>query len=179
MTLPHARAIEIVELLASPRHRYEGRPADGPDEVPADERRVGLELRAGLGVVGDRYFGQRAHRESSVTLQSAEALAAVAARLGVAPPGLAQTRRTILVRGAAIDDLVGVEFAIEQDGAVIRFAAPRAANPCAWMDAAIGPGAHRALRGHGGLRTGPLDDGVLRVGPAVLHSATPISPATE
>jgi hypothetical protein len=33
------------------------------------------------------------------------------------------------------------------------------------MEATIGPGAWRALRGRGGIRCAPLDDGVLRVGP--------------
>jgi hypothetical protein len=37
------------------------------------------------------------------------------------------------------------------------------------MDAAVAPGAHRAFRRRGGLRTGPLDDGILRLGPAVLR----------
>jgi hypothetical protein len=32
----------------------------------------------------------------------------------------------------------------------------------------IAPGAFKGLRGHGGVRCVPLDDGVLRVGPATL-----------
>jgi MOSC domain-containing protein YiiM len=162
-------AVEIVELLASAVHRYEGRPADGPAPVADDESREVLELRAGLGIVGDRYFNQRAHRASSVTIQAAESLAAVGAELGIEEPTLLQTRRNILLRGADVDALVGTPFSLDGGDGVIRFDDPRAANPCAWMDAVIAPGAHRAFRGRGGVRTGPLDDGMLRLGPAVLR----------
>lgn len=161
--------VEIVELLASPAHRYVGRPADGPAVAPDAELRDELELRAGLGIVGDRYFGQRAHRASSVTIQAAESLEAVAVALGIERPTLRQTRRNVLIRGADIDSLAGTTFSLDSGDGEIRFAAPRPANPCAWMDVVIAPGAHRALRRKGGLRTGPLDDGVLRLGPAILR----------
>ena len=161
--------VEVVELLASPVHRYEGRPADGPAPAPPGELRTELELRAGLGIVGDRYFNQRAHRASSVTIQAVESLEAVAAALGVAVPGLAQTRRNILLRGVDVDALAGRAFSLDAGSGPIRFGDPRPAHPCAWMDVSVGDGAHRAFRRRGGLRTGPLDDGVLRLGPAVLR----------
>ena len=80
--------VEIVELLASPVHRYEGRPADGPVPVEGSELRESIALRAGLGVVGDRHFAHPAHRQASLTLQSVEALEHVARELGVPLPGL-------------------------------------------------------------------------------------------
>lgn len=162
-------AVEIVQLLASPVHRYEGRPSDGPAPAPDGELRDELELRAGLGIVGDRFFNQPAHRASSVTLQSIEKLESVATELGVATPGLVQTRRNILLWGADVDRLTRTPFSLDTGSGPIRFGDPRPANPCAWMNAAVGEGAHRALRGRGGLRTGPLDDGILRLGPAVLR----------
>jgi len=161
--------VEIVELLASPVHRYEGRPGDGPRTGGVDELREELEFRAGLGIVGDRYFNQRAHRVASVSLQSAEALDAVAAQLDVPVPGLRQTRRNILLRGVDVDALARTAFSLDSGDGPVRFADARPCNPCAWMNAAVGEGAHRALRGRGGLRTGPLDDGVLRLGPATLR----------
>jgi hypothetical protein len=36
------------------------------------------------------------------------------------------------------------------------------------MDVALAPGAFKALRGHGGIRTTPLTSGTLRVGSATL-----------
>jgi MOSC domain-containing protein YiiM len=148
---------EIVQLLASPIHRFVGRPADGPaPPLPGDL--VGeIHIRAGLGIVGDRYFGKPAHRDSSVTVIAQESL----------PPGadLLQVRRNVLVSGVAVDDLVGSVLILDSGGGPVRLQVQRRANPCAWMDVTIGPGAWRALRGKGGIRCTPLNDGILRVGP--------------
>lgn len=160
--------VEIVELLASPVHRYEGRPGDGPRTGGVEELRVSIELRAGLGIVGDRYFNQRAHRASSVSIQAVESLEAVAAQLGVPAPSLRQTRRNILLRGVDVDALARRSFSLDSGDGPVRFGDTRPCNPCAWMDTAIAPGAFPAFRRRGGLRTGPLDDGILRVGPATL-----------
>jgi hypothetical protein len=53
----------------------------------------------------------------------------------------------------------------------------RPAHPCAWLDVALAPGAHRALRGRGGVRCAALSDGELRLGPAVLATTVPLDPA--
>jgi hypothetical protein len=37
------------------------------------------------------------------------------------------------------------------------------------MDVVLAPGAFRAMRGRGGVRCEPLDDGVLQLGPARLR----------
>jgi MOSC domain-containing protein YiiM len=150
----------IVELLASPVHRYEGRPSDGPAPAPPGELVDEVEIRAGLGIVGDRYYARPAHRDAGVTLIAAESL----------PPGagLAQVRRNILLRGVAVDDLVGSVLTLDSGDGPVRLDIRRRANPCAWMDAAIAPGAWRALRGKGGVRCRPLNDGRLRVGPVAV-----------
>jgi hypothetical protein len=36
------------------------------------------------------------------------------------------------------------------------------------MDVVLAPGAHRGMRGRGGLRCAPVTGGVLRLGPALL-----------
>ncbi|GIF68548.1 hypothetical protein Ais01nite_65830 [Asanoa ishikariensis] len=151
---------EIVELLASPVHRFEGRPADGPAPAPPGELVGQVEIRAGLGIVGDRYFGRPAHRDAVVTVIASESL----------PPGigLTQVRRNILVAGIAVDDLVGSVLHLDSGSGPVRLAVRRRANPCAWMDVTVGPGAFKALRGHGGIRCSPLDDGTLRVGPVTV-----------
>jgi hypothetical protein len=148
---------EIVELLASPVHRYEGRPADGAAAAPPGELIEEIRIREGLGIVGDRHFGKPAHREASVTVIAQESL----------PPGigLTQVRRNILVSGVPVDDLVGRVLTLDSGDGPVSLRVTRRANPCAWMDVAIGPGAWRALRGKGGVRCRPLNDGTLRVGP--------------
>jgi hypothetical protein len=147
----------IIQLLASPVHRYEGRPSDGPAPEPAGELVDEIHIRAGLGIVGDRYFGAQAHKDASITVIAQESL----------PPGadLRQVRRNILVSGIAVDELVGSVLVLDSGAGPVRLRVRRPANPCAWMDVMIAPGTRDALRGKGGVRCVPLDDGVLRVGP--------------
>ena len=152
--------VEIVQLLSSPVHRYEGRPSDGPLPEPPGELVDVVELRAGLGVVGDRYFGKRAHRNAAVTLIAAESLPA-----GV---DLRQTRRNVLLRGVDVDALVGATFTLDAGDGPVTLHAHRRANPCGWLDVMIGDGARKALRGKGGVRCEVLTDRILRVGPARL-----------
>ena len=156
---------EIVELLVSPLHRYEGRPDDGPAPPPPGELVERATVRAGLGLVGDRYFGARAHRLAAVTIQAEESL----------PPGasLQQTRRNVLLRGVDVDSLVGRTLTLDCGEGAVEFRVHRPANPCAWMDVTIGPGARDALRGKGGVRCEPLTDGVLIVGPVHVLVSSP------
>jgi MOSC domain-containing protein YiiM len=148
---------EIVQLLASPVHRYIGRPADGPAPAPPGELVELVRLRAGLGIVGDRYFNHPAHRDAQVTLIASESLPA-----GV---DLRQVRRNVLLAGVAVDELVGTVLTLDSGDGPVRLRVTRPANPCGWMDATIGPGSREALRGRGGVRCTPLDDGLLRLGP--------------
>lgn len=160
--------MEIVALLVSPVHAFEGRPQDGPRPDPEPVARDRVAVRAGLGLVGDRYFDHRAHRNAAVTIFAAESLDAL--RLDP-PPDPHAVRRNIVLRGFPVDDLVGQEFSLDSGDGPVRFRAHRPAHPCAWMDVVVAPGAFRGLRGHGGVRCVPLDDGVLRLGPAVLETS--------
>jgi MOSC domain-containing protein YiiM len=159
--------VEVVGLLASPEHRYGGRPAGAVPEQDGDRREV-LEIRAGFGVVGDRYAGKPAHRDASVTVIAVEPLDALAADLGVPPFEPLLTRRNVVLRGADVESLRGQTFALDCGEGVVVLRGGRPANPCAWMDVVLAPGAHRGMRGRGGLRCAPVTGGVLRLGPAVL-----------
>lgn len=178
--LPYGAEVEIVLLLASAAHRYEGRPADGPLPAAGPETHPSIRVRAGLGIVGDRHFARRAHAHASVTVMNADVLDRVADDLGL-PRTLdpAATRRNILLRGTTgevdIDALRGATFSLDSGDGPVEFLANRPANPCAWMDVVLAPGAHRALRGRGGLRCEPLTDGVLRLGAARLRSSIPLT----
>ncbi|AWW41267.1 molybdenum cofactor biosysynthesis protein [Streptomyces cadmiisoli] len=161
--------VEVVQLLVSPTHRLAGRPADGPSPVSVEELVLRAEVRGGLGLVGDRYFGQRVHRDAAVTFMSAEHLP-----LDIdTNVDLRQTRRNVLLRGVDIDSLVGSTVTLDCRFGPVTFSLNRPARPCAWMDVTIGPGAHRALRGKGGVRATPLTDGVLAVGEATFSVVTP------
>ncbi|MDX3071030.1 molybdenum cofactor biosysynthesis protein [Streptomyces sp. NPDC088354] len=155
-------AVEVVQLLVSPVHRYMGRPSDGPSPAHDGELVLRAEVRANLGLVGDRYFARPAHRDAAVTLMAAENLPS-----DVDPDvDLRHARRNVLLRGVDIDALVGETVSLDTGDGPVLLAVRRPARPCAWMDAVIGPGAQRALRGKGGVRCTPLTDGVLTVGPA-------------
>ena len=86
----------------------------------------------------------------------------------------ADTRRNIIVRGMPVDELRDQTIALDTGSGPVRFRVNRPANPCAWMDVALAPGAHRALLRRGGMRCTPLTDGELRVGPATLTTAAPM-----
>ncbi|PZE87182.1 molybdenum cofactor biosysynthesis protein [Curtobacterium sp. MCBD17_032] len=176
--LPHAREVEVVMLLASRRHRYEGRPADGaaPPQPGERELRERVELRAGLGIVGDRYFAARAHVHATVTVIGVDGLEQVERELG-RPIDLAATRRNVFLRGVDVEALRGEPFSLDTGDGPVRFRGYRLANPCAWMDTEVAPGAFRAMRGHGGVRCDPESDGVLTLGTAVLRTAHPVPDA--
>lgn len=167
--------VEIVALLASPVHAYEGRPADGPRADPLAGARDRVEVRAHRGVLGDRYCDHPAHRDASLTLFAVESLEAVAGELGLpAVPDPLLARRNVVLRGYPVDALAAGRLApgrvlgLDSGHGPIRIRAGRPANPCAWMDVALAPGAHRALRRRGGVRCVPLDDGTLTLGAAEL-----------
>ncbi|MCG2623937.1 MOSC domain-containing protein [Arthrobacter sp. I2-34] len=167
--------VQVLHLLVSPGHAYFGRSRDGAADVPTTDAGQ-VELVAGKGIVGDRFFGKAAHLDAAVTLMAVEALESIAAELGVADFNPLLTRRNVILRGAELAPLVGEEFALESRRGLIRLRGGRPAHPCAWMDRMLAPGAHAAMRGRGGLRCQPLSDGVLHRGPAVLHSPVPLDP---
>jgi MOSC domain-containing protein YiiM len=166
--------------MVSPLHAFEGRPQDGPRPDPEQVGRAEVEIRAGLGIVGDRYFGQTVHRNAAVTFLDAASLDELTRTLDLPTvPNPLLMRRNIVVRGFPIDTLAahrspdgdrvpGRRFTLDAGAGPITFQANRPANPCAWMDVVLAAGAFQALRGHGGVRTTPLTSGTVRVGPAVL-----------
>ena len=134
-------------------------------------------MRAGFGIVGDRYAGKPAHRDASVTVLAAESVAALAAELGAGPLDPLLARRNVVLRGAEVEALRGQLFSLDSGGGEVILQGGRPANPCAWLDTVLADGSHRGMRGRGGIRCAPLTDGVLRLGPAVLRSAVPLEAA--
>jgi hypothetical protein len=172
--------VAIVALMVSPIHAFEGRPQDGPRPDPSPVGRSEVEVRAELGIVGDRYYGQTVHKNAAVTFLDAGALDDLAETLHLpAVPDPVLLRRNIILRGFSIDALAahrtsdgcrlpGRRFTLDSGAGPIEFQANRPANPCAWMDTVLAPGAFKALRGHAGIRTTPLTSGTLYLGPATL-----------
>ena len=172
--------VEVVALMVSRVHAFEGRPDDGPLPDPEPVSRTEIEIRAELGIVGDRYYAQQVHRNAAITFIDAASLDDLARTLGLPePPDPLLTRRNITLRGYPLDSLAvhrdsdgtrvaGRRFTLDSGTGPITFQANRPANPCAWMNTVLAPGAMKALRNHGGIRTTPLTSGTLRLGPAVF-----------
>ena len=175
MTASFKYDVEILHLLVSPAHAYFGRARDGAAVVPTTDAGQAAFV-AGKGIVGDRFFGKAAHMDAAVTVFAIEALEAIATELGTAPLDPLLTRRNVHIRGAQLAPLLGHGFALESGGDLVRLRAVRPAHPCAWMDSMLVPGAHKAMRGRGGVRCQVLSDGVLHRGPAVLVSPVPLDP---
>ncbi|WP_234384562.1 molybdenum cofactor biosysynthesis protein [Streptomyces sp. MMG1121] len=121
--------IEILQLLVSPVHRLAGRPGDGIPELPPADLVRRAEVRAGRGLVGDRYFNHPAHRNASLTLMAVERLP----RPGPGEPDLLPTRRNVLLRGVDIDAYLGATVFLDCGTGPVELAVRSAARPCAWV----------------------------------------------
>lgn len=176
MSADYRYDVEVLHLLVSPAHAYFGRAREGAADVPTTDADH-AELVAGKGIVGDRFYGKAAHMDAAVTLFAVEALESIAAELGAGPFDPLLTRRNVVLRGVELAPLLGHEFTLEAGGDTVRLKAGRPAHPCAWMDEMLAPGAHKAMRGRGGVRCQVITGGVLHRGPAVLVSPVPLDPA--
>ncbi len=166
---------EIVTLVVSPRHAYQGRPSDGLAPFDGGETVETVRLRAHKGLVGDRYFGTK-FTYASVTLIATESLHWLEGELASGPFDPSLARRNIVTRGLDVDAIARTAFTLDAGHGPIRFRSLTPANPCAWMNEVFAPGAHQALRGRGGIRCEPLDDGELSVGRATIGDITPLPP---
>ncbi|AUZ87183.1 MOSC domain-containing protein [Arthrobacter sp. TmT3-37] len=167
--------VEILHLLVSGAHAYFGRARDGAADVPTLDA-DSVDVVEGKGIVGDRFFGKAAHMDAAVTLMAVESLEAIAAEVGAEPFDALLPRRNVILRGAELVPLIGQDFVLESGDGHVGFHGGRHAHPCAWMDRVLAPGAHKAMRGRGGLRCRPLSSGVLQRGPAVLVSPVRLDP---
>ena len=175
--MTHSYPVEVVHLLVSPEHAYFGRPREGAADVVTHDLDE-VEVVAGKGIRGDRFFGKAAHMDAAVTFLALEAWESVAHDLGLpALPDPLLARRNLVVRGVELDPLRGNDFDLETAAGSVTFHGGRPAAPCAWMDRVVAEGAHRALRGRGGLRCTPVTDGRVARGAGLLHSPVPLDPA--
>ena len=126
-----------------------------------------VELQAGRGIVGDRYFDGTGTFSASekhgqeLTLIEGEVLDALRDEgLDLTP---ADARRNIVTRGVDLNALVGQEFQIGPARCIGR----RLCEPCSHLQRLTGAALLRPLVHRGGLRADILTSGVVRVGDAV------------
>ena len=136
--------------------------AGGDATAPTDQVRA----VAGRGLEGDRYFNETGTFSNSpgtgraVTLIESEAIDAVARECGCELK-YEDTRRNIVTRGVALNDLVDKEFRVGD----VRMRGVRLCEPCkiSFPDA----GVKQALVNRGGLRADIVNDGVISIGDTV------------
>lgn len=150
--------LTIKAIYISPAHNFFGHYGQDPGTAPVESVRE-VELVAGKGLVGDRFFDYKDDYKGQVTFFSEEVYADVCQQLEVTQRGPDVFRRNILVSGGDLNQLIGQTFELQG----VKFQGMAECSPCEWMDGAFGPGAEKALKGRGGLRAKVLTDGKLRV----------------
>lgn len=118
----------------------------------------------GCGLVGDRYekgagtFSDPAGRGYDLTLVEAEAVEELTAKgVALAPE---EARRNLVVRGIALDDLVGRRFNVGE----VECLGQRRCEPCAQLERLTQSGVLRGLVHRGGLRADILSSGEIHTG---------------
>jgi hypothetical protein len=138
------------------------------DEAEGPMRAVSAaEAVEGRGLRGDRYergagtFSNPRGRGYDLTLVEAEALEELSTKgVDLAP---IEARRNIVVRGIALDDLIGRRFRVGE----VECFGQRRCEPCAHLERLTRPGVLRGLVHRGGLRADVLSSGGIRVGDSV------------
>lgn len=121
----------------------------------------------GCGLRGDRYergagtFSNPNGRGYDLTLVEAEALEELASGGVELEP--VEARRNLVVRGIALDDLIGQRFRVGE----VECFGQRRCEPCAHLEKLTRSGVLRGLVHRGGLRADVLSDGEIHTGDPV------------
>jgi molybdopterin synthase catalytic subunit len=156
--VPEWRA-KLLEIWISPGNDFRGHHG-GPRGEHGIQQRTEVECVAGMGLIGDRYFGFKADFKGQVTFFDADAVNAVRDRFKQPDLSGGVFRRNLIVHGADLSAWVGRRFRFQG----IEFEGSEECRPCDWMDQVVAPGAEEFLRVgfRGGLRARILSNGVLR-----------------
>ena len=124
---------------------------------------------AGRGLEGDRYFrdagtfsDEPRSNGRDITLIEAEAVEGLAGDTGIELHAAA-TRRNVVTRGIALNDLVGRRFTVGE----VECLGQRLCDPCSHLEKLTQPGVLKGLVERGGLRADVVRDGEIRVGDEV------------
>ncbi len=149
------------KIYLCPEHIYVGHFGGAAGATPMTEVSE-VQLVAGRGLVGDRYFDRQAGHKGQVTFFAEETWTRLCQELGVFFPGPSVFRRNVLVREADLFSLINQEFEVQG----VRFRGVEHCKPCVWMDQAFAPGTLAKLSAWsaGGLRASILSDGWLKAG---------------
>lgn len=135
---------------------------------PTSDTRIeqpAVQVVAGAGIHGDRYFGAQDEPGQNVSFIEAEELEAFAERAGCPAP-LSSSGRNVVTRGVRLNALVGKTFTVGG----VRFRGVERCEPCLGFGESLsapGLGPADVVRhwvGRAGLRADALSSGELAVG---------------
>lgn len=159
----------IHHLFTSPGHNYFGHHEKPPGEHPIEEHES-IELVAGRGIAGDRFFDWKDDYKGQLTLLDQAVVDAIRDHAGNPELPAAAFRRNVVVSGLDLNALIGERFLLNG----ILLEGTEECRPCYWMDRACGKsGTEDLMKGRGGLRCRILESGTLRTGPVTLETPTP------
>ena len=157
--------IRIRHLFTSPGHNYFGH-HEKPPGTHGITSHESIELHAGKGIPGDRFYGWKDDYKGQVTLIDQQVVDDIRQHAG--NPGLPASsfRRNVVVEGTDLNQFIGRRFRL----AGILLEGSEECRPCYWMDQACGkPGTEELMKGRGGLRCRILEDGQLGLGDAEIE----------
>lgn len=155
-TASGTESVGTVELIALASE------AEGPMRAVSSAEAV-----EGRGLLGDRYERQAGTFSNpkgggyDLTLVEAEALEELSAKDVELSP--IEARRNLVVRGIALDDLIGRHFRVGE----VECYGQRRCEPCSHLERLTRPGVLRGLVHRGGLRADVLSSGMIRTGDSV------------
>ncbi|MBK1833654.1 MOSC domain-containing protein [Roseibacillus ishigakijimensis] len=156
--------VELTHLFVSPGHDFKGRHGLGRENYEIVDQEQ-IELVAGKGIAGDRYFDYKPDFKGQITFFDEAVWLAVREQFALPelPPSV--FRRNVIVRGMDLNALIGKRFALGE----LELTGSEEAKPCYWMDEACAPGVEEFLKGKGGLRCRIVKGGLLSKGPQELR----------
>jgi len=156
-------AVDLTHLLISSGHDFFGRHGKGREDHGIEEREQ-LELVAGSGIVGDRFFDYKPDYKGQMTFFDFATYEEVREKFDLPDLEPSAFRRNVVIKGVSLPDLIGKRFKIGE----LEFTGSEESKPCYWMDQACAPGTEEFLRGNGGLRCRIATGGTLVKGPQTL-----------
>jgi len=148
--------VQIQHIFISPGHNYYGRYGKGSLDHEVVERGE-VELVAGKGIVGDRFFDYKPDYKGQITFFDDAVYQKVKEEVVQGELSPSAFRRNVMVKGVDLNSLIGKRFSIGG----VEFTGSCECSPCFWMDEACAPGTHEFLKDRGGLRARVLCDGNL------------------
>ena len=157
--------ITIHHLYISSGHNYFTHPYDDPGEHPITDL-AQVEVHAGQGLVGDRFYGRGPNFDGHVTFFSWEVYCELVTVHGLPLTSPTPLRRNVVIEDVPLNQLIGHPFTING----VEFFGAKHCSPCRWMDIGGTTGTLQQLKGRGGLRAQAHSDGYLDRGTTTLTS---------